>query len=134
MSLGPGGQAPAHPPASEESTAALDSEIAALFQSAEEPLTAASQAAFCARLERDVRRLRRRRRLQSAVLALTAVLGVTGLILRSAPALARLANAAAWAGSAGLLHIGGWLVGPAGWSVSLVLGGALLWRLRTGRG
>lgn len=128
MSVGDGRQPAQSPAVSEESTLTLDPDIAALFQSAEQPLRAASQAAFCMRLAQCVRRLRRRQRLQAAAVLLASVLGGTLLILSYAPAFARFGSAAALAAGAGVLHVGAWLVSPAGWAGSLVLGSAVLWR------
>ena len=112
--------------------AELDPRLLAAFRRAT-PALAADDAAFVERIGRQVQRQRRRRALAYAAARIAALLcvgiGLSGL-LHAAP---RIVDLLSLASADSVTPMGDWLLTPAGWSISLLLALAVLWRSRAFR-
>jgi len=127
-------------PASPESAEAdpLDPRLLALFSMSEPaPLPAASVPPvpddFVERVRRQMRRQRRIRRSGRIVLAALALCGVGLVVSRLLPWLQAAVRTLPLAAAGSVAPLGGWLLTPAGWSVSLLLAAVVLWRSKAFR-
>lgn len=108
--------------------AELDPRLRATFRLAE--VSPSADPVFVQRVVLRVQRRRRGRLALRAALgaALVAALGVAVGMSQALPGLRETIRALPLAAAHSITPLGAWLVTPGGWMVSLLLGGAVLWR------
>jgi predicted anti-sigma-YlaC factor YlaD len=121
-------------PASPES-AELDPHLLALFRTSEPAPPSAPLVPddFVERVRAHLRRRRRRRRIARIAAAAVTLVGLGFVMGRSLPRLEAAVRALPLAAADSVAPLGGWLLTPAGWSVSLLLAAGVLWRSKAFR-